>query len=879
MKIRAVRLAECGRFREPVALEGLSGGLDVLAGPNEFGKSTILRAMRFALTQPHTTKSKDAESFRPYGGGAPLIEVDFEVDARRWRLRKRFLAQRSAELRALDDGTLLRGEDAEGRLATLLGGSERDARFKLLWLSQDQVPRPLPVDEAAGPMLERALAQELQAIAGGSASRHMLERLTERLSVYITQQRQTPKTGGPLDTALRRHKALAAAHAEASLKAERAAARRDRLVALRTREAELSAAEFVARLTKSASESLDALERAREAAAHLTDARHAVALAEARLKSSRKERDDFERAIAAEATLANEVDKLGRAREGRAAAMAAAADEMHRLTEERDALRASIEAEEVALASARQSLRLAELSRRRADVMARLDEARRIDAEHREAGNALAGLTATSDALAAARREAAEIGRLEARLSAAAVSVEIAYEPGAEGRLRVAGKPLAAGEKRALVAATLIEIAGVGTIRIVPGGTDAIVDVQGDLEAHKATLDVQLAQYGATSVDELEAQVARRQALLGACAAAEARLAGLAPGGIATLAAELERLAAETATLPTAVTTCDAIDIAPLEQRLASAKQALVGLERARAAAEAKDAALRREDLRDETVLGERLHSLQGIADALPAGAARAERRDSLTAAVLASQEQFDEALRQSAAWQAKAPDAAGIAGLEQSVKTAQERLRERERALVEIGQEAAQIVGELRALGDEDCEAEATRLADAVAEAAEDLARIEDEVAALQLLSREFAAEQAALQDRYLAPVLARMQPYLQLVFPAASLGMGARFAPEHLVRGESPEPVERLSEGTREQIAVLTRLAFARLLAEGGHGAPLVLDDALVYSDDTRIARMFRALEAASACHQVIVLTCRTRAFEGLGGTRIALTPWRPE
>ena len=44
MKIMAIRLAECGRFQQPVALEGLSGRLDVLAGPNEMGKSTVLRS-------------------------------------------------------------------------------------------------------------------------------------------------------------------------------------------------------------------------------------------------------------------------------------------------------------------------------------------------------------------------------------------------------------------------------------------------------------------------------------------------------------------------------------------------------------------------------------------------------------------------------------------------------------------------------------------------------------------------------------------------------------------------------------------------------------------------------------------------------------------
>jgi hypothetical protein len=40
------------------------------------------------------------------------------------------------------------------------------------------------------------------------------------------------------------------------------------------------------------------------------------------------------------------------------------------------------------------------------------------------------------------------------------------------------------------------------------------------------------------------------------------------------------------------------------------------------------------------------------------------------------------------------------------------------------------------------------------------------------------------------------------------------------------------------------------------------------LVFSDDERIARMFDALARGGASQQVVVLTCRMRAFEKLGG-----------
>ncbi len=61
--------------------------------------------------------------------------------------------------------------------------------------------------------------------------------------------------------------------------------------------------------------------------------------------------------------------------------------------------------------------------------------------------------------------------------------------------------------------------------------------------------------------------------------------------------------------------------------------------------------------------------------------------------------------------------------------------------------------------------------------------------------------------------------------------------------------------------------RLAFARLLAKSGQHAPLILDDALVYSDDDRIEKMFDALHGTANDLQIIVLSCRQRAFRELG------------
>ena len=94
----------------------------------------------------------------------------------------------------------------------------------------------------------------------------------------------------------------------------------------------------------------------------------------------------------------------------------------------------------------------------------------------------------------------------------------------------------------------------------------------------------------------------------------------------------------------------------------------------------------------------------------------------------------------------------------------------------------------------------------------------------------------------------------------------MTKRLGPETIARDGLDEEIVALSGGTREQIAILTRLAFPRLLVRAGRATPVILDDAIVYADDARFARMLDAIGLVSADVQVIVLTCRERALSVL-------------
>ena len=148
---------------------------------------------------------------------------------------------------------------------------------------------------------------------------------------------------------------------------------------------------------------------------------------------------------------------------------------------------------------------------------------------------------------------------------------------------------------------------------------------------------------------------------------------------------------------------------------------------------------------------------------------------------------------------------------------------------------------------------------------------RYEAEVRSLTRLRRALENARTQARDAYFGPVLRELQPLLSILHPGAQLVIDdATLLPTTLTRNGQDEPLEILSGGTREQLAILTRLAFARLFAAAGRPVPVILDDALVHSDDDRIEAMFDALHRTSKDQQILVFTCRQRAFAALGGER---------
>ena len=149
-------------------------------------------------------------------------------------------------------------------------------------------------------------------------------------------------------------------------------------------------------------------------------------------------------------------------------------------------------------------------------------------------------------------------------------------------------------------------------------------------------------------------------------------------------------------------------------------------------------------------------------------------------------------------------------------------------------------------------------------ARAERELAGIERRANAARRLFEALRAERDAARSHYAAPLadaIAAARP--------AALRRGLRgrarptsSSPVRRILGGKSLLASQLSAGAREQLALLARLAAARLAG----GVPIWLDDALGHTDPERLAALGPLLAAAGESSQVIVLTCSPERFRSV-------------
>ncbi|MFY3681721.1 AAA family ATPase [Achromobacter xylosoxidans] len=867
MKLTRIALEEFRKFRQPLVLDGLQDGLNLFVGPNEAGKSTVAAAIRAAFLERYSTRTVSDLAPRGESGARPGVELAFSHDGHDYQLKKHFLSRARCELLIDNGAQRLEGEEAENTLAALLG-FELAARGQskpdlagvpgLLWIQQGDGQNLQAAAGHAGGHLREALTQLSGELASGDGDRLYERVAAERASLLDA------RNGRPKGIYKDAEDALATAQAERDQCAQAKAqldADVDRLAALRAEHARAEAGQPWKDLEARAAEArarLAAVAKEREAFEGLQREQRQAAQTLAVLQEQvrRDQQDEIElqalvaQAQAARAAVQEAQEPLARARRLRDTHVAAAEQARQRVA----AVQAVVDRRDL-------QQQLDQLARDIERLDGALEEASRL-IEQGSTLKAEAVRIEIADAdIQALRKSERALGDLQLRQQAIATRLSYAFDAGREARLD--GAALAGNGELLLTAAAELELPGLGRLRIEPGGQD-LPALKRELAQMQAASAALLSRLGVAHAAEAEERHARGIALQRELDAMRKTLAIHAPKGVDALRgqrneaqARRAQLAERLALLPPAEE-ADDVDPPAARQALRDAEASAAQAEQALAAVQrALDADGARAQLL-ETQAAARGADLQS-----PERAAQRQDRAGRLAEARSGHDLLEQRLHQAqAALEALRPEL-----LEQDAQRYEKSAAIERDAQHRRHSEIQQLLGKLEQAG---AQGLGERLSEAEA-ACERLQRRRDEfqrrAQALELLSTLLAGKRDAATQRLQAPLARRLSHYLALLFPESALRLDEALLPAALQRAGGEDPLDALSFGTREQLGILARFAYADLLREAGRPTLLLLDDALVHTDDGRRDLMKRALFDAATRHQILMFTCHGEAWRDLG------------
>ncbi|UWQ85011.1 AAA family ATPase [Leisingera caerulea] len=865
MKLLSVNMNNVRRFTQPMEVLNIGPGLNVLAAPNEQGKSTLFDALHaLFFFEAKSWKQKEAASLAPRAGGNPEISAGIDVDGQSYRISKVFSSRANQRLVTVHrDGHLFKqSEDAEEWIRTLVKPPKDGGPAGLLWVRQGVTSLISGKDDdtlAARRDLLSSVAGEIEDITGGRQMEKIRAALKNDLETYLTKSGAIKKHG-PLWEAEQAVANLDGQMADLRCKVEQL---HTKLVERRELQDEKTvlvdpvAIQERADALDAARAALKAAEAYQENQAKADEAHQTAQLVlethQDRIKTAEEQLSEFREAKKAldelQKTVSGAEDQLGEAAKGLEKAK----------TAEQEARKNQLSADEI-----RDAAHAAEANRkgaeRRQELAKRLEDAQRHSSE---AAAARRTIDCSPDARQMEQLEEAwqELELLKRAREASAAAITLTADAGQQDRVTLNGNPLQPGHRVALPDGGDIAVAGVGSIRVHPAeqrGETVLVKA-------RAEFGVALEATGCSTLQAARQSEKERKSAEVTLRDANAKLKISAPDGMQALMDEIAILpetVAQDASLPSA-TDADAAFRAARDRHA----KILADLEGVRADHDAKHG--------DARELRVRRDEAQNRVDRATSAVGHPDERDRELTALRAKtpelERTYEEAKQQAQELAANAPD---LSLAQAGAQRAQNVVDQADRRLSEIGIRLSALEALITHEADLSVE-EKLREVEGKREAALSHAeQVQAEVKVLQRLDQALSVAQKQAHDAYIGPIRNELRPLLSMVLPGAELTLDAdSVLPTGLTRPEGEDSYDQLSGGTQEQIALLVRLAFARLLTKSGTPAPIILDDAIVYTDDDRIERMFNALTQQAGDMQIIVLSCRQKVFRGLGGQTLSI------
>lgn len=841
-------------------------GVVVVCGANEIGKSSMIEALDLLLEARDRSTKKEVKQVKPtHSDVGSEVSAEISCGPYRFVYRKRFHKKCETELTVIRPcREQLTGDEAHERVRAMLAETVDSD----LWHAQRvlQSASTAPVDLSGCDALSRALDVAAGDSGGLCGTEPLLiERIDAEYGRYFTP---TGRPTGEWAAAIARLADAEAAVAECAAAVAEVDERVARHAVLTQQVADLSQQRIAAgprvAAAQEAADKVAALTAQQREAQLVADAAVATAAAAGGAHTARRQ------LLAEIDTRAQAVAETQAQAEEAAAAQAAA--------------HAEAEASDAAMHQATEALaelhRRADSARCTVDRLADREEAdrltarvARIDAIERDRERIGAELTTIAVTEAMLRRiedAAAAVDRTGDQLALTSAAIE--FTARADIQLIVGGRQvsLPAGQSWTTTAAGPTEVAvpGVLTARVTPGATT--LDVHAKHAAAQEELAAALAAGEVADLAAARSADQRRRELQSAHDQLGATLAGLCGDErVEELRTRLTQLRAEhpaeTGAAPADIGAARAELTAVLQARDAASTEYEARRQAAATAATTLAELATRASVLQNALATQRaeLNAAAGRLTAERASAGDAELAASADTARSAAQAAQQRVTEVAEALAAAAPDAVAseLADATKEADSLRERYEEAARALREI-------TIELSVFGSEGRQGKLDAAQTEREHAASEHTQVGGRARAAQLLRSVMTRHRDTTRRRYVEPYRAELQRLGRPVFgPSFEVDIDSDLCIRSRTLNGITVPYESLSGGAKEQLGILARLAGAALVAKED-AVPVVVDDALGFTDPDRLTKMGELFDTVGTHGQVIVLTCSPDRYDGVKG-----------
>ncbi len=890
MIIHRVSLKGVKCFRNPVDLTDLSPALNLIVGPNESGKSTLMLAIARCLFDRARSTADKLQKLRPWGTNlTPWIQIQFEAQGEHYQLTKQFLDAPFTTLARLENGQFvlwLEGEGAENFVRELYvaTAAQRNATDPSQWgIAQFLWALQEPKGQVGvNDIIADHLRQSLGGIVLSPLQGTLAQRLQNLYDIYWTATGKL-KANSTLNQLLGQKDELQKQVEELKEQYQQAVQMEEELESV---EGEWQ------RLSEERAEKQEEEKKWEEKAEQVRQLRQQIEQLQSLRQQAEERYRGLEEKIKHYELLAQSINELQQQLESLEEAFHAAEIQCEAIKQLMTQAQQEYEAAQEALRQASAAL---ERAREWRQARQWLDEEAELKRRHEELAELNKQLTEAQQAFVSRSwpseqdvQEAWEWQKnceiLQAKLEAVGVQVEVELlspqqlilEGGAE-RLELAGQ---AGEKFTYKAGeeALIVLPDIAHIRARSGAAEP-QELAAQLEAAVRARDKKKDDFGASSLQELHELQQQGQQLKRDIKQWQEKITALLrpyPDEQALLqqlhditrqlTVFLEKYQLTRETL--AAETLSEEYVKDLEWKEKQAKDNVQQkLEIWQQRQQEQMAAIQRKN-EMEMQLTETREKKKGEQqrqeDILKQEGC--PNLDSLRQRCQEAKQRYDELQAQIQKLEAQLPDEAAdperlLATVRQALEEIQKAQRRREDRALELRTQLEQL--------------QANQIYERLKWLEEQLEHIAGEIQrqAIQALGVKLLYALYQYRREKVPAALSQLKDKFERLFRnICGVQRPAEFAPDFTLQrikpndDLAPQELSQFSTGTQEQIELCLRLALGELYAENSERQVLVLDDVLVYTDRERHQRILEILRIAAEKLQIFILTSDVTPYRGL-------------